>query len=256
MVVFLLATSKHISQRTLGIDFTSTVHGDTYPAISPANSNCNNKAVFITGASKGVGRATALAYASAGASHIGLGARSDFSSLEAEINSAASAAGKPKPTVLSVKLDVLDRKSVAQAAEEVEKEFGRLDILINNAGYLEDFIPIIESDEEKWWRTYEVNVRGVYWATKSFLPLLLKGGDKTVVSLSSIGAMNIRPGASSYQSTKLVVLRFSEFLMVEYGEQGLLSYAVHPGGVMTELASKMPANTHHCEPSVLVVSPG
>jgi NAD(P)-dependent dehydrogenase (short-subunit alcohol dehydrogenase family) len=143
---------------------------------------------------------------------------------------------------------VQDRQTIKTAAAETKKTFGKLDILINNAGYLETFIPVSESDEDDYWTTWEINYRGVYWMTKEFLPLLLdpeyKDGYKTIVNLSSIGAHLIRPGASSYQTTKFALLRFTEFLMAENAEKGLLAYAVHPGGVMTELAMKMPKAVH------------
>ena len=89
-------------------------------------------------------------------------------------------------------------------------------------------------------------MKGVYLVTRSLLPLLLKteGGLKTVLNISSVGALRQRPGASGYQTTKLAVLRFGEFLNAEYGDQGLLSYGAHPGGVMTELAKNMPQETH------------
>lgn len=117
-----------------GVNFTPTIHKDTYPAIDSATkSNLSNKHVFISGASKGIGRATAISYAKAGASAIAIAARSDLKSLEQEIQKVARDAGKKEPKVLSVKLDVLDRASIEDAAKEVEKELGRLDILVNNA---------------------------------------------------------------------------------------------------------------------------
>ena len=91
------------------------------------------------------------------------------------------------------------------------------------------------------------NVRGTYLVTRAFLPLLLKGGDKTIVNLSSVGAHTIRQGASGYQTTKLAITRFTEHIMSDYGEQGILAWSVHPGGVMTELASKMPKPIHSCK---------
>jgi NAD(P)-dependent dehydrogenase (short-subunit alcohol dehydrogenase family) len=124
--------------------------------------------VFITGASKGVGRATAISYAKAGASFIDLGARSSFGSLPTEMASAAIAAGHPAPEILSLTLDVQDRASLIAAVAEAEKAFGKLDILINNAGYLEEVIPVAESDEHDYWKTWEINYRGVYSVTKSF----------------------------------------------------------------------------------------
>ncbi|KAM0142552.1 hypothetical protein ACHAP3_001657 [Botrytis cinerea] len=84
--------------------------------------------VFITCASKGVGRATAISFAKAGAEGIAVGARSDLSTLETEIQEAAKAAGKTSPKVLLIKLDLLNHQSVKDAVQEVEKTFGRLDI--------------------------------------------------------------------------------------------------------------------------------
>lgn len=228
-----------------GFNFTSTLHNDTYPAIDPTkHSDLSGKHVFITGASKGIGRATALSYAKAGASVIGLGARSSLSFLEQEIQDAAKAVGKPAPKIFSVQLDVSDQQSVEAATKEVEQAFDHVDILINNAGYLENWQKIADSDPSDWWKTWEINIKGVYLTTRSFLPLLLKSTHKTIVNLSSIGAHVLQPGASAYQSTKFALLRLTEFTAAEYGEQGVVAFAVHPGGVPTELANGMPREMH------------
>ena len=191
-----------------------------------------------------MGRATAISFAKAGASRIAVAARSDFGTLEQEIHAAAKAAGKESPQVLEVKLDVQSLASVDAAAEQVEKVFGKLDVLVNNAGYLENFTPLLGSDPAEWWRTWEVNVRGVYYATRVFLPLLLKGTGKTIINLSSIGGLDMFAGGSSYETTKLAVMRLTEFTCTEYASQGVVAYAVHPGAIMTELASNMPKETH------------
>ena len=142
-------------------------------------------------------------------------------------------------------LDVTSASSIEETAAQVAKDLGgRLDTLINNAGYLETFTPIADSDPDEWWKTWTVNLRGPYLVTRAFLPLMLKGGDKTIVNLSSVGAHGKRPGASGYQTTKMALCRFTEFICSEYGEQGVLAFAVHPGGVFTELASNMPKHAH------------
>jgi NAD(P)-dependent dehydrogenase (short-subunit alcohol dehydrogenase family) len=223
-----------------GVDFTKTQHHDTYDRINPEQFDLTGKAIFITGPSKGVGHAAALSYARAGASYIGLGARSDMSALEREIQNVAQKAGRQLPKTLALKLDVTSEESVASAAKELENAFGRLDVLVNNAGYLEGFLSVADSNVDDWWKVWDVNVRGVYLVTRAFLPLLLKGGMKTILNTSSIGAHLIMPGASGYQVSKLAVLRFGEFINAEYGNQGILCYGIHPGGVATELALNMP----------------
>lgn len=149
--------------------------------------------------------------------------------------------------MLSLSLEVTDQKSVDAAAKEVTDAFGgRLDILVNNAGYLETWVPIAESDPDEWWRTWEVNLKGPYLVSRAFVPLLLNtsNGPKTVVNISSVGAHRIMPGASAYQTSKFALLRLTEFLQAEYGSQGLLTFAVHPGGVPTDLAKCMPTEMH------------
>ncbi|PVH81320.1 NAD(P)-binding protein [Cadophora sp. DSE1049] len=228
-----------------GVTFTKVLHHDTYPFIDPTKVNHAGHYVFISGGSKGVGRATAIAFAQAGAGGIALGARSDFGDIEKEIATAAQKAGKQPPRVLKLKLDVMDYSSVEAAAKETEKEFGKLDILINNAGYLSKFKPLLEADMDEHWRNFEINLRGTYFMTRAFLPLMLKGGEKTIINVASRGAHMTFPGGGGYQTTKFALLRFAEFLTAEYGEQGLLTYTVHPTSAMTELGSNMPENAHH-----------
>jgi NAD(P)-dependent dehydrogenase (short-subunit alcohol dehydrogenase family) len=140
--------------------FISPLYHDTYDFIDPKKQDLSGKYVFITGASKGIGRATAIAYTLAGAAGIGIGARSNLKSLEEEILQTAEKSGKPKPKVLTLNLDVTDWKSVKDAAKKMESEFGRVDILINNAGYLSSFTKMCDEDPAEWWRTWEVNVKG------------------------------------------------------------------------------------------------
>ena len=200
--------------------------------------------MFISGASKGIGRATAIAFAQAGASAIAIAARSSLDAVEVAVLEAASTAGCPAPQVLKLMLDVSDEKSVASAASQTEKIFGHLDHLVNNAGRLEPWLPLADSDPTSWWNTWEVNVKGIYLMTRAFLPLLLKGGEKTIVNMSSIGAHFTKPGASAYQTGKLAMLRLTEFTCVEYAAQGILAYAINPGAVPTELALNMPVEVH------------
>ncbi|KAB8274363.1 hypothetical protein BDV30DRAFT_248544 [Aspergillus minisclerotigenes] len=217
-----------------GVYFTPTRHSDTYPAVDPRKCDLSGKYVFITGAPKGIGRATALSYAKAGCAGIGIGARTDLSSLVPLLTQAAEQAGKPAPQVAPVTLDVTDAESASAAAASIASSFPRLDILINNAGYL-----------EKRQKTWSVNVIGPYLVSRAFLPQMLsKGGDKIVVNLGSIAAHLTSPGASAYQTSKLAVLRFTEFLDVDHGPDGVPTFAVHPGGVPMDMGKRLPEQIH------------
>jgi len=115
------------------------IHNDIYPAISPTAFTLTNKTVFITGRSKGIGRSMALSYALAGATHIAVGARSPLSQLATDIEAAAKSANRSTPTFLPIQLDVTDPNSVSSAASIVHEKFGKIDILINNAGIIGSF---------------------------------------------------------------------------------------------------------------------
>ncbi|CAI7566114.1 unnamed protein product [Penicillium manginii] len=200
---------------------------DSYPFIDPTQADLTGKSVLITGASKGIGKATAISFATAGCSKILLLARSDLTDVETAVHNAA--------------VDVTSEESMRAAAETAADALGgSLDVLVNNAGYLDEWKPIAESKPSEWWRTWEVNIKGTYLAVHFFVPLLLKSETKTVINISSGGAHVIFPGASAYQTTKFALCRLTEFMDQEYHQEGLIAISVHPGGVKTDLAMNMP----------------
>lgn len=146
-------------------DYTTTreVHSDTYPAIDPTKADLSGKAIFISGASRGLGKSIAISFAKAGASQIAIGARSDLGDVEKEMKASASKARKPEPKILSLKLEITDARSVDAAVKKVETEFGKLDVVINNAGVIGKRQPITASNPEDWWETSKLQaVRTVF----------------------------------------------------------------------------------------------
>lgn len=226
------------------LEWVSPVH-DTYPFIDASRADLSGRSVLITGASKGIGLTTASHFAKAGCSKIALAARSSLKEAAAAVRKAAKDAKHPEPQVLELTMDVTSVESVRAAAQQVDKAFGgSLDALVNNAGYLSPFSLTGESDPVEWWKTWEVNINGSYLPCRYFLPMLLKSQLKTIINLSSVGGHMLMPAAAAYQTTKFAVCRFTELLAVEYGDQGLVAYALHPGGVKTELALQMPESMH------------
>ena len=170
---------------------------DTYSAISPAKADLSGKVVVVTGASKGIGRAIALAIAQSGARGLVLLARSGLDAVKEQCL-AVQRPGHPLE-VLTVQVDVANNDQVVAAVKQVEDTLGHVDVVINNAGYLERYNYIADSNPDDWWKVWNVNLRGTYQVTRAFLPLLVKcNGDKTIVNLSSIGAHNLSLRYSSY----------------------------------------------------------
>jgi len=241
-----MLTIAYFTDNAIVYGFVATQHRDTYPAIDPLKSDLSGKNVLITGGSRGLGREMALSYAKAGASAIAILDILDSIQVNKDILEAANTAGRPKPNVVCLKVDITDLSSVETAAQIIKSEFGTLDILINNAGYCSAYVSVTESEPDKWWRNFDVNVKGVYLIVRSFMPLVLESQDKTMVVMSSIGAHHVVAGGSGYEATKLTVLKFNEYLMAEYGSQGLLVYGIAPGGVLTAMSTGVfPSHLHH-----------
>lgn len=234
---------------------TKTVHSDTYPAIDPSKlppSLLSGRAVYISGASRGIGRAIATSFARGGASVIAIGARSTkpLEPVAEELKAAAKEAGRDPDglRVILVGVDVSAPQSVAAAAELVGRALGGggLDVVVQVAGISGEFQrKVADADPDSWWRVYETNVRGQFLVAKYFLPLLLgrgAGGLKTFVTVASVGAHLTLPGASQYQPGKLANLRLAEFVDVEYADQGVSAWCVHPGNVPTDMAAGIEAD--------------
>ena len=240
-------TNKMLYLAEAGVDFTPTVHRDTYPAISSATaSKLDGRSVLITGAANGVGRALAISFAKAGASQIAVADKATFNDLDQDMLKAAQANGKPGPQILQLVLDITNRAKVESTAKEVGEIFGGLDILINNAGRFAEYVPMLDSDPDEYWNTFEINLGGTFNVTRYFLPLLLNKprGLMTLVSVSSIAALTVRSGGSAYRTTKLALLRWTETIAEDYTDQGLLAYSIHPGGILTELGKCSPKELH------------
>ncbi|KAH8621078.1 putative oxidoreductase ucpA [Alternaria alternata] len=218
----------------------SNLHHDIYPAISAAltpSLKQHEKVVLITGASRGIGRAIAIQYAHAGVAAMILVARSTVSleEVKKEISGVDISV-----RVKTVTIDVTDAEAVKELAEEVEREEGRLDVLVNNAGVAGDFLPIAETNPKEWWLDFEVSVKAPYLFMQALLPLLVHtaeehSGKADVINMSSIGAHTLLLDVSAYQTCKLALLRLSEFVNLEYRDKGIVCVGMHPGDVSTNI---------------------
>ena len=230
-----------------------TARHDTYDAIDPASAlkdSAAGKVVFIAGASRGIGQATAVAFAQAGAKAVYLTARSTDALKETQ---ALVTQANPQTQCAISTCDVTSAEQVKAAVDDCVAQFGGIDVADANAGYLGPWVKIGESDPEGWWWNWEVNVKGAYHVIRFTLPHLIESAKKYaaqgssgghLIVLSSIGAQFVMPGASDYQTAKHAINRLCEFVQSDHGADGIKCFAIHPGGVSTELGLNMPAHMH------------
>jgi clavulanate-9-aldehyde reducatase len=188
------------------------------------------RVIAITGASSGIGEATALACAEAGASVALAARRADrIEALAAKIEQAGGRA-------LALPTDVGEEEQARAFVERAHAELGRLDALVNNAGVML-LGPIDGAPTEEWRRMIHVNLFGVLYCTHAALPLMRAQGSGDVVNVSSVAGRVARAGSGVYNLTKWGVNAFSEALRQECVGAGIRVTIVEPGAVATELPS-------------------
>jgi NAD(P)-dependent dehydrogenase (short-subunit alcohol dehydrogenase family) len=221
-----------------GVNFTQTLHNDIYPRVDPTNNESGlsqpGKVVLITGSGRGIGRSVALRFAECGVGCIILCARtaSELDEVELSIKNI-----NVHVKVCKYVVDVASEREVVAVAEAVRKE-GRLDILVNNAGMSNKWESITEGDTETYLKTWDLHIKGTYLMLKSFLPLMVETAKNfnitvDVINTTSGSAHFVMPGASAYNISKFALMRLSEFVVAEYGEQGVNCVSLNPGGVKT-----------------------
>lgn len=188
------------------------------------------KIALITGASSGIGEATAVALAEQGAA-VAIAARR-LDRLEA-LKGKLEADGA---TVLTLELDVTDEAACSAAVDRTVAELGGLDIVVNNAGVML-LGPIEGADTQDWRRMINTNVYGLMYLTHAAVPHLLTRGGGDIVQVSSVAGRVARAGSGVYNATKFAVNAFSESLRQELTTRGVRVTMVEPGAVATELQS-------------------
>jgi clavulanate-9-aldehyde reductase len=188
----------------------------------------SNQMVAVTGASSGIGEATAVACARAGAT-VALAARR-LDRLEALAERIAGEGGR----ALAVQTDVGEEAQARAFIERAHAELGRLDVLVNNAGVML-LGPIAGAPTEEWRQMIRANVFGVLYCTHAALPLMAAQGSGHIVNVSSVAGRVARAGSGVYNLTKFGVGAFSEALRQEAVPAGVRVTVIEPGAVATEL---------------------
>ena len=193
----------------------------------------DGQVAVITGAGRGIGRAIALAYAREGA-RLALAARS-----ESELEEAVAAVSELGAEAIAVPTDVTSQPDTERLASRVAERFGRIDVLVNNAGISGPVGPLQGNDIADWVNTITVNLTGTFLVCRAIIPAMLEQSRGKIINLSGAGATNAWSNMSAYCSSKAAVVRLTEVLAQELQSAGITVNALGPGSVHTSMWDRM-----------------
>lgn len=195
-----------------------------------------NKVVIVTGASSGIGRATAKQFAQEGAKVVAAARRMErLEALQAEV----AEAGYPG-CILPVQTDVRDPKQITHMFDVTLEQFGHLDVLVNNAGMLDGQLPIHETSEEIYDMVYETNQRAVYLCCQRAIRIFLEQGTPAnIVNVASAASLRGLKGGIMYVTTKHAVLGITRNISASFFERGIRCNCIEPANIRSEI-NKVP----------------
>jgi 3-oxoacyl-[acyl-carrier protein] reductase len=193
----------------------------------------NGKVVIITGAGRGIGRETALLLASEGAKVVVV----DRDAAAAEEVAGAIAANGGEALAASV--DVTRRAEIDAMVAATMERFGRLDVLVNNAGITMD-ATLAKMTEEQFDKVIDINLKGVFNCTQAVLPRMLEQGKGKIINASSVVGVHGNFGQTNYAATKAGVIGMTKSWAKELARKGITANAVAPGFILTDMTAAMP----------------
>jgi NAD(P)-dependent dehydrogenase (short-subunit alcohol dehydrogenase family) len=191
------------------------------------------KVVVITGAARGIGKATALKFSEQGAFVVIVDV------LEKEMGKVSGYIKKRRNKVLAIKADVSDNEQIQEVVQKTLKHFGTIDILINNAGIVGPSGPAINLDEKDWDTVFQINLKSMFLFCKSIVPVMIKNKRGNIVNVASIAGKESSEQLCAYSTSKAGVICFSRVLAKELALDGIRVNSIAPSLVSTGLISSL-----------------
>jgi 3-oxoacyl-[acyl-carrier protein] reductase len=205
------------------------------PTFRGVNMDLKEQVVLVTGGARGIGKAIAENFAKRGA-HLVI---ADISLSSAEETAKEIAATGVR--TLALGLDVSKSGEVAAVFEKIVKEFGRIDVVINNAGITRDGL-VLRMKEEDWDAVININLKGVFLCSKEAVKLMVKQRYGRIVNIASVVAFMGNPGQANYSASKAGIVGLTKTIAKEYASRGVTVNAVAPGFIATAMTDALPDN--------------
>jgi 3-oxoacyl-[acyl-carrier protein] reductase len=192
-----------------------------------------NKTVLVTGASRGIGREVALAYANAGANVV-----VNYTSNPERAEAVVAEIKALGVNAMAIACDVSDDAAVEAMAETIESTFYPVDILVNNAGVTKDGL-LIRMKDSDWDQVMDINLKGTYLCTKHFGKRMLKRKSGNIVNVTSVVGITGNAGQANYSASKAGVIGFTKSIAKEFASRQIRVNAVAPGFIATDMTEKL-----------------
>jgi 3-oxoacyl-[acyl-carrier protein] reductase len=196
----------------------------------------SEQVAIVTGASRGIGRATAIALAATGVKVVVNYAQSSGAAEEV-VQEIENNGGK----AIALKADVSKTEEVDSLIEQTLKTFGRIDILVNNAGITRDTL-LLRMKLEDWQAVIDLNLTGVFLCTKAVSKVMLKQKSGRVINITSVAGLMGNPGQANYSAAKAGVIGFSKTVAKELAVRGITVNAIAPGFIATDMTNDLKAD--------------
>ncbi|MCU4411866.1 glucose 1-dehydrogenase [Acinetobacter oleivorans] len=196
-------------------------------------SRLQNKVCIITGAASGMGESEAIAFAQQGAELIIADMNLEQANQVAEkiINAGGEA--------FAFQVDVTQFDQLQQLVEFTLEKFGRIDVLLNNAGIFDKYTNSLDTTEELWDRMFAINVKAVFKLSNLVLPKMIEQGSGAIINIASIAGLVAQMGGASYTASKHAVIGYTKHLAAVYAKHGIKINAICPGTIRTPMTAKM-----------------
>jgi 3-oxoacyl-[acyl-carrier protein] reductase len=194
----------------------------------------SGKIALVTGAGRGIGRATALKLGAAGAK-VAVNFNSSEGPAQEVVEAITSAGGEAK----AVKADVSQAEQVDSMVNALVKEWGRVDILVNNAGITRDNL-MMRMSQDEWDAVIDTNLRSAYFTTRAVLRPMLRNRWGRIISLSSVVGLTGNAGQANYAAAKAGIIGFTKSIAREVGSRNITANAIAPGFIQTDITAGLP----------------